>query len=94
MSRQGQGVNKAQLCTGLHGTPHAAVLNELCCSLALMLATEDMILRIQVPGWVGAIIYSGSMGDIVIKARSTEETLTLKKGVKKAEYIPFKKAGD
>ncbi len=35
-SWKGQGVNKAQPCTGVHGTLHAAGLNELCCSLALI----------------------------------------------------------
>ena len=50
MSQQGQGVNKAHPCTGVRGAPHAAGLNELGCSLALIPTTEDMILGMQVPG--------------------------------------------
>ncbi len=64
------------------GPPHATGLIELYCSLTLIPATEDMILRIQVPGWVGA----GPTGEIVLKGRSTGATLALKKGVKKVEH--------
>ena len=85
MSRQGQGVNKGQPCTSVRGAPHAAGLNELCCSLALILTTKDMILRMQ---GLGRRVpqYSGSTGEIVFKARSTGATSALKKGVKKAEH--------
>ena len=55
-SRQGHG-GKAQPCTGVRGAPRAAGLNELYCSLALIPATEDMMLRIQVLGWAGSIIF-------------------------------------
>ena len=59
MGWQGQGLNKAQLCTWVYvcGAPHAAGLNELCCSLALIPTTEDMILRMQVQGYAGATIF-------------------------------------
>ncbi len=83
--RQGQGVNKTHPCTGVRGAPHAASLNELCSSLALTPATEDMIWERRSQGR-RVPQYSGSTGEIVLTATSTGAILVLKKGAKKAEH--------